>query len=198
MISLTKNQTRSMNQFHLQNFENNNILSTTTVKHGLTSKFTREEGYLKRIKRRNKYRGRVRGHLSSSKKRESCKVSREKNSPIFPSFLPSFLDGVGTKLVLFLRLITKMKEREKRGKELLRWQCCWFQQRYSSCLVSLCGQCFSHTGHPFFGLFPCEQKARRIRILVYLYMYMCVCVRNFRFEQHGRMTKNRGTKGRQG
>lgn len=95
MISLTKNQTRSMNQFHLQNFENNNILSTTTVKHGLTSKFTREEGYLKRIKRRNKYRGRVRGHLSSyrveresSKKRESCKVSREKNSPIFPSFLP--------------------------------------------------------------------------------------------------------------
>lgn len=60
--------------------------------------------------------------------------------------------------------------------ELLRWQCCWFQQRYSSCLVSLCGQCFSHTGHAFFGLFPCKQKARKIRILVYIYICVCVCV----------------------
>ena len=43
-------------------------------------------------------------------------------------------------------------------------------------MVSLCGQCFSHTGHAFFGLFPCKQKARKIRILVYIYICVCVCV----------------------
>lgn len=89
-----------------------------TVKLGLTPKFAREERYLKKIKRQNKYR------TESSKKKgrviKRCKVSRGKKLANF-SFLARWSSG--TKLIsypffpFFLprnrSLITK--EREKRN-----------------------------------------------------------------------------------